>query len=60
MENLILFINKFLEYFILMLVIVAVAALGFIIGRFFAKRKEGKITKEDENRKENTEENTER
>lgn len=49
MENLILFINRFLEYFILLLVIVVVAALGFVIGRFFGKRKEAKKAVETEN-----------
>ncbi len=46
MDNLILFINRFLEYIILMVVIVVVAALGFCIGRFFGKRKESKKAKE--------------
>lgn len=50
MDNLILFINKFLEYFILMLVIVIVAALGFAIGRFFGKRKEAKKALEMESK----------
>ncbi len=45
MDNLILFINRFLEYFILLIVIVVVAALGFIIGRFFGKRKDAKNAK---------------
>ena len=50
MDNLILFINRFLEYFILMLVIVVVAALGFAVGRFFGKRKEAKKALEMENK----------
>lgn len=50
MDNLILFINRFLEYFILMLVIVVVAALGFAVGRFFGKRKETKKALEMENK----------
>ncbi len=48
MDNLVLFINRFLEYIILMLVIVVVAALGFVIGRFFGKRKEAKKALETE------------
>lgn len=50
MDNLVLFINRFLEYFILMLVIVVVAALGFAIGRFFGKRKDAKKALEMENK----------
>lgn len=50
MDNLILFINRFLEYFILMIVIVIVAALGFAVGRFFGKRKDAKKALEAENR----------
>lgn len=52
MDNLILFINKFLEYIILLLVIVIVAALGFAIGRFFGKRKEAKKALEEMENKE--------
>lgn len=50
MENLILFLNSFLSYLILLVVIVAVAALGFAIGRFFGKRKEAKKAVEMENK----------
>ena len=50
MDNLILFINRFLEYFILLIVIVIVAALGFIVGRFFGKRKDAKKALETKNK----------
>lgn len=50
MDNLILFVNRFLEYIILLLVIVVVAALGFIAGRFLGKRKEAKKALEAENK----------
>lgn len=49
MDNLALFINRFLEYLILLVVIVIVAALGFAIGRFFGKRKDAKKAMEMEN-----------
>ncbi len=49
MDNLILFLNRFTEYIILMLVIVVVAAIGFCVGRFFGKRKEAKKALEMEN-----------
>lgn len=52
MDNLILFINRFLEYFILLVVIVIVAAIGFAVGRFFGKRKEAKQALEIENKEE--------
>ncbi len=50
MENVALFTNTFLEYIILMLVIVVVAALGFCIGRFFGKKSEAKKAREAENK----------
>lgn len=50
MDNLILFINRFLEYFILLIIIVLVAALGFIVGRFLGKRKEAKKALETDNK----------
>lgn len=50
MDNLVLFINRFLEYFILLIVIVIVAALGFAVGRFFGKRKDAKKALETENK----------
>lgn len=49
MNSLVLFVNRFLEYFILLLVIAVVAALGFCVGRFFGKRKEAKQAVEMEN-----------
>ena len=45
MDNLILFVNRFLEYIILLVIIVIVAALGFIVGRFLGKKKEAKFLK---------------
>ena len=47
MDNLALFINRFLEYFILLIIIVIAAALGFVVGRVLAKRKEAKKALED-------------
>ena len=38
----IVFVNSFLSYLLLMIIIVCVAALGFIIGRFLRKRKDSK------------------
>ena len=38
----IVFLNSFLSYLLLMIIIVCVAALGFIIGRILRKRKDGK------------------
>ena len=49
MDNLALFINRFLEYLILLVVIVVVAAIGFAIGRFFGKRRDAKKVLETEN-----------
>lgn len=49
MNNLILFLNRFTEYLILLIVIVVVAALGFCVGRFFGKRKEAKKALEMDN-----------
>jgi uncharacterized protein YneF (UPF0154 family) len=49
MENLIAFINEFLSYILLLVIIVIVAALGFFVGRFFCKRKEAKKALEIEN-----------
>ena len=42
MENLSLFVNRFLEYIILLAIIVIVAALGFVAGRFLGKRSDAK------------------
>lgn len=50
MDNLILFVNKFLEYMILLVIIVAVAILGFVVGRFLGKRKEAKQLMETEHK----------
>ena len=49
MENLIAFINEFLSYILLLVIIVIVAAFGFFVGRFFGKRKEAKKALEMEN-----------
>ena len=49
MEYLIDFINEFLSYTLLLVIIVIVAALGFCVGRFFGKRKEAKKALEMEN-----------
>ena len=40
--NGILFLNSFLSYLVLMLVIVVVAACGFLVGRTLRKRKDAK------------------
>jgi predicted Na+-dependent transporter len=49
MENLIAFMNEFLSYILLLVIIVIVAALGFFVGRFFGKSKEAKKALEIEN-----------
>ena len=36
------FLNSFLSYLLLMIIIVGVAALGFIVGRILRKRKDAK------------------
>ena len=38
----IVFLNSFLSYLLLMVIIVCVAALGFIVGRILRKRKDSK------------------
>ena len=38
------FINSFLSYIVLMLIILAVATLGFAIGMFLRKRKNANLT----------------
>ena len=38
----IVFLNSFLSYLLLMIIIVCVAALGFIVGRILRKRKDSK------------------
>ena len=38
----IVLVNSFLSYLLLMIIIVCVAALGFIIGRFLRKRKDSR------------------
>ena len=42
MDNLIVFSNSFLSYLLLMIIIVAVAALGFTVGRILRNRKDSK------------------
>ncbi len=42
------FINTFLSYIVLMLVILVVAACGFVLGRFLRKRKNQKVVVETE------------
>ena len=49
MHNLVLFLNTFLEYIILLIVIVIAAALGFVIGRFAGKKQEAKKAMQMEN-----------
>lgn len=49
MNNLILFTNTFLEYMILLVVIVVVAILGFVVGRFFGKKSDAKKANKAEN-----------
>ncbi len=45
--NGILFFNSFLSYLVLMLVIVVVAACGFLIGRGLRKRKDAKTPQKE-------------
>lgn len=49
MHNLVLFLNTFLEYIILLAIIVVAAALGFCIGRCFGKKQEAKKALQAEN-----------
>lgn len=56
MNNLILFVNSFLSYILLMVVIAIVAALGFFVGLKWRKAKdaraalaEGETTQETQN-----------
>ena len=49
MNNLILFTNTFLEYMILLVVIVVVARLGFVVGRFVGKKSDAKKAIKAEN-----------
>ena len=42
MNNLILFVNTFLSYIVLMIVIAIVAALGFFVGSIWRKSKNAK------------------
>ena len=46
MDNLIVFSNSFLSYLLLMIIIVAVAALGFTVGRILRNRKDSKSVQE--------------
>lgn len=46
------FINTFLSYVVLMLVILAVAAVGFAIGLFLRKKKNEKLLAEKDNNNE--------
>lgn len=46
MEEFILFSNSFLSYLLLMIIIVAVAALGFTVGRILRNRKDSKSVQE--------------
>lgn len=46
MENFIAFSNSFLSYLLLMIIIVAVAALGFTVGRILRNRKDSKSVQE--------------
>ena len=43
----IVFLNSFLSYLLLMIIIVCVAALGFIVGRLLRKRKDAKTPASD-------------
>lgn len=43
------FINTFLSYMLLMLVIIAVAAAGFAVGRILRKRKNEKLLAQKDN-----------
>lgn len=52
MINLILFVNSFLSYILLMIVIVIVATVGFIIGLKWRKAKEIKVVAEAETARE--------
>ncbi len=46
MDKFIAFSNSFLSYLLLMIIIVAVAALGFAAGRILRNRKDSKSVKE--------------
>lgn len=46
MNNVIAFSNSFLSYLLLMIIIVAVAALGFTVGRILRNRKDSKSVQE--------------
>ena len=46
MDNLIVFSNSFLSYLLLIIIIVAVAALGFTVGRILRNRKDSKSVQE--------------
>ena len=47
MNNLILFLNTFLSYIVLMAIIVAVGAIGFTIGVKWRKAKDAKAAAEE-------------
>ena len=46
MDKFIAFSNSFLSYLLLMVIIVAVAALGFTVGRVLRNRKDAKSVQE--------------
>ena len=48
MNNLILFLNSFFSYIVLLLIIVAVAAVAFIIGRLIRKKMDASKAQESE------------
>ncbi len=51
MVNFGLFVSEFLKYFITLLIIVAVAAVGFIVGRIIRKSVDKKKASEELNEK---------
>lgn len=48
-KDMIAFINTFLSYIVLMLIILVVAALGFSLGLFLRKKKNAKAAVEADN-----------
>ncbi len=47
MNNLILFLNSFLSYILLMVIIVAVGAIGFTVGVKWRRAKDAKAAAQD-------------
>ena len=56
MNNLILFTNQFLSYLLLMAIIVAVGAIGFVVGVKWRKAKDAKVAAQGEQESESAKE----